>query len=215
MKSRIGMMVALALSAPALPATAQVTFAAVPAPEDVAAAYPAKATTEHLVGRAVISCRVTTEAALTDCQVTSETPDGYGFGAAALALAPKFRLQLGNLPERIAIPLRFEAPLRIVDAIFGKMPGGYGGTAGPYYPDQAFRAGAQGYAILDCRLAATGLLSACSVAAEAPAGLGFSDAARKMMERKVLTAAPRVVDGVPMDGEQIRVRVPFQMKGRK
>lgn len=197
-------------------AGAAVKLASVPTPEDMAAAYPAKAAEGQIAGTAKIDCAVTPDAKLTDCQVTSETPDGYGFGAAAVALSEKIALAPGDLPSRVTVPLLFEPPMRTVDAIFGKAPGGYAelGPVGPYYPERAARMGAQGYAILACHLAKTGALSGCTVIAQEPKDFGFSEAALKMVERKLLTAAPLVVDGVPLEDEVVRVQVPFQFRRR-
>jgi TonB family protein len=218
MRWRVGIGFTLSCVSMAAPlvANAGVKFASLPTAEDMAGLYPEKAVAEQIVGRATVSCAVTPEARLTDCQVTSETPEGYGFGAAAVAAAQKITLAPGDLPVRINLPVRFEPPMRTVDAIFAKMPGDYPalGPAGPYYPERAARMGAQGFAILACHLAATGYLSGCKVLDETPRGFGFPDAAMKMMERKVLTAAPRLADGIPVADELVQVQVPFQFRRR-
>jgi len=193
---------------------AQSRIATLPSADDMAQAYPQKAFTEHVGGHATISCAVTPDAGLANCSVKSETPADYGFGAAALALAPKITLAPGNLPSTIDIPLRFEPPIRTVEANFAKVPHGYAelGPAGPYYPDRAARMRAQGYAILASHLAKTGSLNDCTVIKEAPPGFDFAAAALRLAERKVLTAAPRLVDGVPVEDEAVRVMVPFQFR---
>jgi hypothetical protein len=48
------------------------------------APYPERAWRDRMSGRAVVQCKVK-EDRLADCHVLSETPAGYGFGAAALA----------------------------------------------------------------------------------------------------------------------------------
>lgn len=76
-------------------------------------AYPRRAATDGLGGRAVLSCRVTASGEVTNCSVQSETPEGQGFGAAALSLSRYFRLSPrtvdGNAVEgaRVTIPLTF------------------------------------------------------------------------------------------------------------
>jgi protein TonB len=64
-----------------------------PSGDDLARAYPQKAASLGISGRGVIKCAITLKGDLTDCVVLEETPLGYGFGAAALSLAPKFRMQ--------------------------------------------------------------------------------------------------------------------------
>ncbi len=54
--------------------------------------YPPQAIDRDIEGRAVISCMVTVAGTLTNCSVISEQPKGYGFGRAALQLAPYFRM---------------------------------------------------------------------------------------------------------------------------
>jgi TonB family protein len=64
-------------------------------------------------GKAVIICRVTSEAKLKDCSVKSEDPPGMGFGAAALKMAPLFKMHHApnggpSVEGRITIPMRFK-----------------------------------------------------------------------------------------------------------
>lgn len=60
---------------------------------DIAAAYPAAAQSTGKSGRATLVCTVSDQGKLTDCDVTNETPTGWGFGTAALSLAPKFQMK--------------------------------------------------------------------------------------------------------------------------
>ena len=48
--------------------------------------YPQAALNAKVQGRATIDCEVEPHGRLTSCVVVSETPEGYGFGAAAAAL---------------------------------------------------------------------------------------------------------------------------------
>jgi TonB family protein len=195
-------------------AFAQSRFATLPTADDMAEAYPPKAFAEYVGGRATIACAVTPDAGLANCSIKSEAPAGYGFGAAALALAQTIKLTPANLPATIDIPLRFEPPVRTTEAIFGKVPGGYAelGPAGPYYPEREARMHVEGYVILTCHLAKTGILSDCTVIEDKPAGAAFPYVAMKLAERKIVTAAPRSVDGVPLADEIVRVVVPFQFR---
>lgn len=72
----------------------QPIWTSTPAGEAIAAAYPKGAGRQG--GRAVIECRVTAAGAVTACAILSETPAGQGFGAAAVSLAPQYRIQTTN-----------------------------------------------------------------------------------------------------------------------
>ena len=47
---------------------------------------------------------------------------------------------------------------------------------------------------------------------DSPGGFSFGDAALKLVERELLTAAPRSVDGVPLGDEIVRVVAPFRFR---
>ena len=61
-----------------------------PSADQLADAYPARALRLERTGSAVLSCSVTARGSLTGCVVASETPEGAGFGAAALKLTRHF-----------------------------------------------------------------------------------------------------------------------------
>jgi TonB family protein len=104
--------------------SAEAAFLAVPSPnwsrrpgaEDLMRAYPAEATTARLEGDVVLHCHVTLAGQLTDCSVLRETPQGAGFGAAALKLTELFEAREQTPeggPKRgsdIRIPIRFRMP---------------------------------------------------------------------------------------------------------
>jgi TonB family protein len=62
-----------------------------PTQADRDGAYPAAAKGQG--GGAAIDCAVTDDGALADCKVTAETPEGSGFGEAALRLAAQYRMK--------------------------------------------------------------------------------------------------------------------------
>lgn len=76
-------------------------------------AYPRGAATDGLSGRAVLNCTVQASGEVANCSVSSETPEGEGFGRAALSLSRYFRLSPrtvdGQAVEgaRVTIPLTF------------------------------------------------------------------------------------------------------------
>jgi len=67
-------------------------------------------------GSATISCKLTAEGRLSNCAVLEETPPNAGFGAAAVSLAPDFRMTPtgagGKSVEGVTmvIPLHFQPP---------------------------------------------------------------------------------------------------------
>lgn len=83
------------------------------------------------------------------------------------------------------------------------------GTAGEYFPDRALRMGVDGSAVIECVLSAEGDLDECVPVAESAPNFGFAFASLEMAKQRAITAAPRLVDGVPLDGEVVQVVVPF------
>jgi hypothetical protein len=88
-------------------------WAAVPAVSDFQATFPkAENGVDHV--RVVLDCGVVAGGRLEGCSVASETPAGEGYGAGALALAPKFRVGLmtpAGVPTvgaRVQVPIRYE-----------------------------------------------------------------------------------------------------------
>jgi TonB family protein len=84
--------------------------------EDFSLAYPPAAMREEVEGRATITCGVAASGLLVDCSVMSEDPPEYGFGAAALSMAFKFRMRpmtKDGIPVDggiVRIPMRFVLP---------------------------------------------------------------------------------------------------------
>lgn len=87
-----------------------------PTPADMERFYPASAQLLSIEGRASISCQVTTVGLLEGCEVTKETPAGFGFGSAALALGGIFRMSPMQRDGRpvaggtVCIPISFKLP---------------------------------------------------------------------------------------------------------
>ena len=76
-------------------------------------AYPQRPLEAGLGGRVVIQCAVTVSGALTGCSVASETPQGRGFGSAALRLSKYFRMSPRTVDGRpvegamVSVPITF------------------------------------------------------------------------------------------------------------
>jgi hypothetical protein len=85
------------------------------APTAIAAAltYPVKAQLENREGDVTLSCAVTAERRLADCNVAAETLPGYTFGFHALLLAPLFIVrESSELPadHRIEVKIQYRLP---------------------------------------------------------------------------------------------------------
>jgi TonB family protein len=177
-----------------------------PSPLDLRAAYPAKALADGVDGRVTLKCDVAEGGRVEACGVGAEEPQGYGFGASALMLAPKFKLALQGetRPGAVAnIPVRFartgDPPLR--EAVFKKPTGDYRKLvpAGPFWPEKALRQGRGGEAVVDCVVEADGRLSACAHVSGEPHFGGSTlrmAAAGWMMAAPLPASAPAAPDNV-------------------
>jgi hypothetical protein len=88
-------------------------WAALPTAQDFQASFPKAANGVNQV-RVVLACTVADGGALAGCTVVQEEPAGQGFGAGALALAPKFRVgpwsQDGQptIGAKVRVPIRYQ-----------------------------------------------------------------------------------------------------------
>jgi hypothetical protein len=87
--------------------TKPATWAARASDAQMASAYPQSA---KGVGFANLGCILGAGGVLTQCRVVGEAPQGYGFGAAALVLAPSFRARYsaGEEGASVLLPLEFD-----------------------------------------------------------------------------------------------------------
>lgn len=63
-----------------------------PSYDELMGVYPPRALAAEIAGRASISCIATVAGTLRDCEATSESPLGYRFGQAAVAVSRNYRL---------------------------------------------------------------------------------------------------------------------------
>lgn len=175
--------------------------------EAIDAAYPAEA--GGVGGYAVAHCRVEPTGLLSRCKAVKEAPAGLGFGAAAVALTPQFRLPPEALaeapkgaPVEVDVPIRFPAPADRADravrapvwlATFEPE------TVARVFPAEATAKGVKkGAAVLRCEVKDAGALDGCEVMMARPDGLGFDEAALKLagqMKMGLWSADARPVQG--------------------
>ena len=176
-----------------------------PTGQNVADAYPDRALRAGLSGRAIVTCSVTLEGALSDCAILNETPPGYGFGAAAMRLTRSFWVRPATRDGKpvaggkVTLPISFSLPGG------GNFVSGVSWPTAPSvaevaaaFPDPARATGASGKAVVSCKFDKPGNLTRCGVASQEPRGLGFGEAALKLASR--FTAAPTLADGHSVRG---------------
>jgi TonB family protein len=157
-------------------------------------------------GRAVMQCAVEDDGSLSKCRVVRETPQGSGYGEAALSLAPKYRRKPpGKTGAREAIvPVdwyRFDTP---PDWLKRPTPDSLRGV----FPRQAVNKGVDGSAVISCIATVQGALQDCYVMDETPPGLGFGGAALALTPQ--LMFKPARLNGVPVVS---MVNVPINWEG--
>jgi TonB family protein len=166
--------------------------------DQLLALFPVKAANAGQSGHATIRCWVQTNGLLHNCTVTDESPQGYGFGGAALALTPSFLLrpalrQGKPVESQVSIPINFPINRSGGFAAISKDPGVHILNA----PVWAAAPGAQdvnraiatkvrasdlaGQVALQCEVAnATGTLDRCLVMNASVERVGFEAAAKAL-----------------------------------
>lgn len=156
---------------------------------EMANVFPKLAIDKRVGGNAIIHCQVTVEGFLEACKVIREAPEGLGFGAAGLQLAPQFRMSQkirgGHAVPGgdVTIPIIWEAPSGVapinttpvvLDPPWNRVP--TQAEINAVWPKGA--AGLpSGQAALRCDLTKTGQLRSCDVISESPRAKGFGQAA--------------------------------------
>jgi TonB family protein len=178
--------------------------------------YPAAARLLNLPGKATLNCTAAADGALRGCKVAGEDPPDWGFGEAAMALAPAINIGPGAADRPAQVPIGFHLEPEEVAADPALK------TPGFFIPDKqikwverpavmdfllSYPAGAvnrkvEGFVALACRVTAEGRLDPCAVIAENPAGEGFDKAALTVATK--FRMAPRTVDGRPVENGVMR-----------
>lgn len=192
----------------------KVVFTRKPMGEEISAKRPERVVKELVAGGAVLDCRATAAGALTDCQVASEAPLDYGFGAAALRLADQYRVAAttdageATAGARVRVPVTFNAA-RVGGAmnlmaypIWVQAPSLEEVEAA--YPT-AMAKGVAGKAVVRCAFDIEGRTTDCEVLSQTPAERGFGAAALALADDFVVlhteedaALLPAVIADIPI-----------------
>jgi TonB family protein len=168
-----------------------------PTREQMSALFPAAAMRAGKEGRAWIECSVATTGRMRDCVIIREEPEGYGFGAAALATASFFRMKPAEAEgmaidgARVQIPVGFRCsscnpqPIGRTERVYSNILWPEAPSFEQWieaYPERARANPVDGVATLECEFIEGGRLDRCRVRDETPRGRGFGQAARAMAE---------------------------------
>lgn len=187
--------------------------------------YPARAVANNVSGKAVLDCLVNVDGTF-DCEIGSEEPSNWGFGAAAIEVAKYFLVAekavngMRTADGRITVPVTFAprncaatpSPIALGDAtlvtapLWLKKPSA--GERARYYPRRALERGKRGHANVRCLIALSGALTNCVTTSETPAGWGFGDAALRLAQE--FQTAPQSAIGEPTAGRVVDLPITFK-----
>lgn len=192
-----------------------------PSYADVLAAYPAKARAEKVSGGATLDCRIDKDGGISGCRPMHETPEGYGFGAAARSLSGRFVTpteggdgkSIAGSRTHVRVSFAAEA-LTTTSTVIGKTDW----LAFPTLDDftavisPAARAAKvyKARVVMLCSVAAEGALGACKVQSEDPAGLGYGASAVTLAPN--FRVAVWTAEGLPVIGGSVRIPLRFDLE---
>jgi len=190
-------------------------WASRPSDAQVEAARPAGQA--QAIGRAAMTCKARADGAISDCRLRLDSPAGAGFGAALLALAPQYRLNL-------AAPHAPAAGQEVWASDVWPAPGrGPGDRQADWvrkptqseilkvWPAAAWAKGEGGQGTISCLVSLQGAVSDCRVDEEDPPGQGVGAAALGLAPHFRLTTW--TAEGLPTVGGTIGIPLRYEMKG--
>ncbi len=199
---------------------APVSWLKKPNGSDLNAVWPKKALETGASGSARLHCFVTVAGLLTACEVRSETPPGYGFGAAALLLSPSFLFKPAThngvpVVSSVTIPIDFSNPsARSVSGTDMSVIPWYPWLKAPSaaevqaaYPAEAAAKAPHGHVVIRCGFKRDATLTSCETVTEAPLGLGFARSAMALSKR--FQGLPGVLTPKKLDTTYINLAIDF------
>lgn len=193
----------VSVAACALPAQSQARWQTPPTGAEI----PERALEEGISGEATVSCTGTAEGVVDTCSIENEHPEGYGFGQAAAQLVQSGALEpsadgqpIGSFRIRVPFNVEDVAPTLMSNPSWRIPPR----PTVNDFPQRALNAGVSGGAALHCTASAEGVPENCEVLQERPTGVGFGEAAIKIVRRGRLE-----IDGNWQPGASFIVRIPF------
>ncbi|MET0274315.1 MAG: TonB family protein, partial [Phenylobacterium sp.] len=199
-------------------ANAAMTWLEAPSYADVAAAYPQKARTAKVGGRATLGCSFTAEGRINQCHTVSETPTGLGFAAAAKELAKRFRAQNTMADGKSVKGMGLQLPVVFDPVMLSEAPPVIGKPSWTRTPDLAQTqaafakvTGLKGPArvLMRCIVQPGGTVGQCQVESETPSGHGLNEAALAMAPGFLLTTWS--AEGLPTVGGAVRIPIRYEL----
>ncbi len=182
--------------------------------------FPARVLRLGRSGTALMTCTVTDEGLVQNCQVARESPSEGGYGDAAVAAAQFFRMKpmtIDGVPvggARVDIPMYFTVRGDVhkpdpTDRLYSNIDWVAAPTAAQWaaaYPARLKAKPLSGAALLRCKFGDGGVLTNCEVRAENPQDKGFGAAALTLMR---YFRGPTKSAGEDAMGGQVNVTVDF------
>jgi hypothetical protein len=169
------------------------------------AAFPKGAT---VTGRALLGCVATKEGKLADCKVLKETPEGQGFGEAALSVVGYERIkptdESGASVEGRSVKsvLEFLAP-GDSNPDWIRKPSGR--DLANVFPKAALEKRKGGRATIRCQVTVEGFLDACKVRSEEPVGMNFGAAGLQLAPQ--FRMSPKIRGGKAVPGGDVSIPI--------
>lgn len=167
-----------------------------PGPDEFSRFAPVGVSSTGLV---TVQCDVIAQGATAGCVVLEENPPNEGFGAAALKIAPYFKMKPKTLDGKPVGGGMFITRIRFVEddtpiPDWARHP--TDAQIEAVWPDQA--RGIAGQVVLECNTTMEGLVSRCRIHKETPGGMGFGVAALKLTNDIQLTVGSQVGVLIPI-----------------